>query len=143
MIFSEIQHQLQRVKEIIYISRLKEIVRYGIVGLALNFLGYVIYLLATSLGLTPLMTVTIFYPLGVVMGYFAHRRHTFRRKSQSLEGALLIRYVVVYLVGYLINSALLKILHEQMGYPHQIIQIFAIFFVALFLFIGMKLFVFR
>lgn len=121
----------------------KELIRYAIVGLTLNFLGYMIYLLVTSLGVTPLMTVTIFYPLSVLAGYFAHRRHTFRHHAQGLEGTVLIRYMLVYVAGYLINAALLEVLYRQMGYPHQLVQILAVFMVAAFLFVAMKLFVFR
>lgn len=121
----------------------KEVIRYAIVGLTLNFLGYMIYLLVTSLGVSPLMTVTIFYPLSVLAGYFAHRRHTFRRTAQGLEGMVLIRYILVYVAGYLINAALLEVLYRQMGYPHQLVQILAVFMVAAFLFLAMKLFVFK
>jgi putative flippase GtrA len=121
----------------------KELVRYAIVGLTLNVLGYMIYLLITSLGGSPITTVTICYPLSVLTGYFAHRRHTFRHRSQGLEGKVLVRYITVYVAGYLINAALLEILYRKMGYPHQIVQIAAIFLVAIFLFVAMKLLVFK
>ncbi len=84
-----------------------------------------------------------FFPLSVIAGYFSHRRHTFRRKTQRLEGAVLIRYLLVYIGGYLINAALLMILYQQMGYPHQIVQMLAMFVLVFFLFHAMKVFVFR
>ncbi len=121
----------------------KELIRYGIVGLTLNVLGYAIYLLVTSLGVSPLVTVTIFYPLSVLAGYFSHRRHTFRHKAQGLEGRVLIRYVAVYVAGYLINVALLEVLYRQLGYPHLLVQILAVFVVAGFLFVAMKWLVFK
>lgn len=121
----------------------RELTRYAIVGLTLNVLGYMIYLLVTALGVSPLMTVTIFYPLSVLAGYFAHRRHTFRHRSQGLEGKVLVRYIAVYVAGYVINATLLEILYQRMGYPHQMVQIAAVFVVAIFLFVAMKLLVFK
>ena len=120
----------------------RELVRYIIVGLSLNTTGYLIYLLVTSFGVSPLATVSIFYPLSVIAGYFSHRRHTFRTKTRGLEGPTLIRYIAVYVAGYLINAGLLELFYEKMGYPHQLVQILAIFLVAGFLFVAMKLFVF-
>ena len=121
----------------------RELIRYVVVGLSLNFLGYMIYLFVTFMGVSPLMTVSIFYPLSVILGYFVHRSHTFRQNMGRIVGVALIRYVFVYAIGYFINLALLAILHQKMGYPHQLVQIVAIFMVAAFLFVAMKLFVFR
>lgn len=119
-----------------------ELARYSIVGLMLNLIGYLIYLLVTALWFSPLATVSVLYPVGVLGGYFAHRRHTFRQGSQGLEGAILIRYIAVYIAGYLINAGLLELLYERLGYPHQLVQGLAIFVVASFLFVAMKLYVF-
>jgi putative flippase GtrA len=135
--------QVKQEGQLLFNLPVKEFIRYAIVGLTLNLLGYMIYLLVTSLGVSPLTTVTIFYPLSVLAGYFAHRRYTFRHNTQGLEGTVLIRYILVYVAGYLINVALLEVLYRQMGYPHQLVQILAVFMVAGFLFIAMKLFVFR
>jgi putative flippase GtrA len=121
---------------------LKEVIRYATVGFTLNLVGYMVYLLVTSFGVSPLMTVTIFYPLSVLAGYFAHRRHTFRHQAQGLEGTVLYRYILVYVAGYFINAVLLDVFSRQMDYPHQLVQILAVFMVASFLFVAMKIFVF-
>ncbi|MCC7279349.1 MAG: GtrA family protein [Chromatiaceae bacterium] len=143
MTVTAFQRQMKEGIQLLANLPVKELIRYAIVGLTLNSLGYMVYLLVTSFGVSPLMTVTIFYPLSVLAGYFAHRRHTFRHKSQGLEGTVLVRYILVYVAGYLINASLLEILYQQMGYPHQLVQILAIFMVAAFFFVAMKLFVFR
>lgn len=123
-------------------ANLRQLMRYGIAGLLLNLAGYAIYLTATSLGLSPLATITIFYPLSVMAGYFTHRKYTFRHNHPGIQPATLARYIAVYVAGYLINAALLFGLSEKMGYPHQWVQAFSIFAVAGFLFIAMKWFVF-
>ncbi len=119
-----------------------ELLRYAIVGLTLNAIGYLVYLAITNTGLSPIATVSIFYPLSVLAGYFSHRRHTFRHDSSGLHGLTLIRYIVVYAAGYLINIWLLEYLHGVLGYPHQWVQAAAIFIVAGFLFVALKFFVF-
>lgn len=122
---------------------LGQLLRYAILGLTLNIIGYLIYLSVTALGVSPLTTVTFFYPLSILAGYFAHQRHTFQRKAQNLRRTALIRYVLVYVAGYLVNAVMLEVLHRQMGYPHQMVQLVAIPIVAALLFIAMKFFVFR
>ena len=122
---------------------MNELVRYAVVGLILNAVGYLIYLTFTSLGLSPILTISIFYPLSVIVGYFLHQRHTFRHEVQGLKGVTMVRYLAVYVVGYLLNALLLEILHDHLGYPHQLVQFFAIFVVAGFLFVAMKLIVFN
>lgn len=120
-----------------------ELMRYACVGLAVNLAGYLIYLLVTALWLSPLTAVSIFYPLSVLVGYFAHRRHTFRHHSRGLEGGMLVRYLAVYAVGYLINIGLLEFFYVRLGYAHQLVQGAAILIVAGFLFLAMKVFVFN
>lgn len=139
---SDLERGASTLSGLLFHMPIAEIVRYGIVGLTLNAIGYLIYLLITALGLSPLTTVTVFYPLSVLAGYFAHRRHTFRRLAQGLEGGILARYIAVYVAGYLINAGMLQLLHEKLGYPHQWVQALAIFLVAGFLFVAMKLWVF-
>ncbi len=119
----------------------EELFRYAIIGLTLNFLGYLIYLTLTSLWLSPFATITISYPLGVIAGYFVHKRHTFREQKE-LESSQFIRFVVIYVIGFFLNWLLLFIFHEKLGYHHQLSAIIAIFIIAGFLFILMKFFIF-
>lgn len=123
-------------------TQVAEVLRYGIVGLLLNTGGYLLYLVVTAMGVTPLATVLMLYPASVVAGYFAHRRHTFKRPVQGLEAGALIRYIAVYIAGFLMNAGLLEVFYLRLGIPHQIVQFAAIFVVAGFLFVAMKFLVF-
>ena len=120
-----------------------EIIRYGIVGLTVNMFGYLLYLTTTWLGIEPKMSITILYPIAILYGYFAHKRVSFSRIGGSLSASLMIKYIIVYCLGYTLNMCLLYVLHDQLGYPHQWIQVMAIFVVAVFLFFALKLFVFK
>jgi len=124
-------------------SGLLSLLRYGIVGVSLNIFGYLLYLSATWLGLEPKLAVSIFYPLGVLYGYFAHKKISFRHEGSLMDAWMMARYFTVYFIGYLISVGLLYLLHDMMGYPHQAVQAANIFILAGFLFFALKWFVFR
>ncbi len=88
------------------------------------------------------MAITILYPLAMIYGYFLHKRFSFPRIGGGQNGAVMVRYIIVNCLGYLLNMCLIYILHDRLGYPHQWIQVVAIFVVASFLFFSLKLFVF-
>ncbi|MGH8384632.1 MAG: GtrA family protein [Pseudomonas sp.] len=120
---------------------LVQLIKYGIIGISTNTAGYLLYLAATYIGITPIWSMTLLYALGASIGFVSNRRITF-----AYEGGIFgsgIRYVLVHLAGYALNFGILIIFVDRLGYPHQIIQVFAIFTVAAFLFIMFKFFVFR
>jgi putative flippase GtrA len=102
-----------------------------------------LYLITTWLGVEPKMAITILYPLAAIYGYFLHKRFSFLRIGGGQNGAAMVRYIIVNCIGYLINICLIYVLHDQLGYSHQFIQVVAIIVVASFLFFALKLFVFR
>jgi putative flippase GtrA len=119
-----------------------QLLRYGIVGLLLNITMYLVYLLITSFWLSPFQTVLILYPCGTVLGYLAHRKFTFQVSIEGFKGTTFLKYILLYVAGFFLNLLLLFFFHETLGYPHQLVQFMAIFVVAVFLFVSMKIFVF-
>lgn len=117
-----------------------QLVRYGIVGVANNFLGYLIYLGITWLGVDPKLAVTIMYPIGALIAYFSHAKYSFSYEGDNGSG--LIRYVLAHFIGYGANISLLYIFSDRMGYAHQLVQAVAIFVVAGLLFVLFRHFVF-
>lgn len=116
------------------------LLRYGLVGIALNCVGYLIYLIITWLGAGPKATMTALYIIGAVMGYFSHRRLAFSYRGGIHSSAL--RYGLAHVCGYGLNFTLLYVLVDLLGYPHQIVQAVAIFIVAGFLFLCFNYLVF-
>ena len=117
-------------------------IRYGVVGLALNLAGYLLYLLVTRLGLEPKLAVTFFYPIGVLYGYFAHKNLSFRHTASVQNYRSVVNYFLLHALGCVINVGLIKLFVDRLSYPHQIVQACAIFIVGGFLFVTLKLFVF-
>ena len=114
--------------------------RYGIVGIIINALGYGVYLLVTFLGMPPKITVTIFYPVFVGIGYVSHGKWTFGVDQASYKS--FSRFILAHLFGYLTNILLLFYFVDVIGYPHQWVQLVAVFVVSLQLFLTFKIFVF-
>ncbi len=120
---------------------LKQLLSYGVLGVAINLLAYGLYLLLTYGGLEPKLTMTMLYLTGATVSFFANRRLTFgHRASVVAAGA---RYVLAHCGGYLINLLMLLTLTDVAGYPHWAVQALAVGVVACFLFFALKLFVFR
>lgn len=118
-----------------------QFIRYGMVGLASNAIGYLVYLLVTHFGAPPKIAMTLLYAVGVTIGFFSNRHFVFSDKG-NLHGTG-IRFLCAHLCGYLLNLLLLMVFVDMLGCPHELVQAIAIFVVATFLFITFKLFVFR
>ncbi|WP_287497155.1 GtrA family protein [Pandoraea sp. CB10b_02] len=118
----------------------RQFIRYIVVGLLSNLSGYLVYLLITHFGGTPKVTMTLLYAVGATVGFFGNRQWTFEHDGTWLSSGL--RYIMAHSVGYGINFAMLYALVDRLGYPHQWVQITAVFVVAGFLFLAFRYFVF-
>jgi len=119
----------------------RQFVRYAVVGVAINSIGFCIYLLLTWLGIPPVLTMSMLYVAAVLLNFFASKNITFNHKGS--QGGAAVRYGVAHLGGYLINLGLLLYFHDRLNWPHQWVQGGSTFIVALYLFVVFKLFVFR
>lgn len=119
-----------------------QLFRYSLVGLSLNATAYMAYLILTSFYMTPFSAVFLLYPLCVLVGFFAHRRLSFKSRPQKLSFWGLFKYVFLYVIGFFLNWIILYVFFERLGYPHQLVQLASIFIIAGFQFVSMKLFVF-
>jgi len=121
-------------------EQIRQVIRFGLVGLAINGAGYLLYLLLTWLGAEPKLVVAVCYPLGVLFSYLGNKKLTFRHTGDNV-GALL-RYVLTYASGYVINLVGLYIFFDILGYPHQWVQLGFIVFLTGYFFLMQKFFVF-
>ncbi|MDR5779077.1 GtrA family protein [Caballeronia sp. LZ065] len=117
-----------------------QLLRYGLVGLTINLAGYLIFVLATTHGAEPKLTMTFLYLAGIASGFWANRNWTFKDRGNLLGPGL--RYACAYGLGYLLNLGLLLVFVDHLHYSPRVIQFIAIFVVAAFLFVMLKLLVF-
>jgi putative flippase GtrA len=119
---------------------LTQFFRYAIIGASTNGIGFLLYLLITSYGGSPKLTVTALYAMGSLINFLANRRFTFRHGGHA--GRAGVRYLGAQLAGYLMNLLILMLFVDWLGYSHQYVQAAAIFVVAVFLFLLSRYFVF-
>jgi putative flippase GtrA len=119
----------------------RQLVRYGIVGVTTNAIGYLVYLLVTWVGVPPKVAMTVLYAAGATAGFFGNRSFTFQHRGSTLSSGA--RYLLAHSVGYLIQLAIQISVADHLGYPHEFAQAVAVFVVAAFLFIALRYFVFR
>ena len=117
-----------------------QFIRYVVVGLANNMLGYGVFLLVTALGVDPKSTMSLFYVLGAVLGFFGNKKLTFSHTGNLYSS--IFRYTIAHTIGFTLNFMLLTVFFEWYGYPYQYVQAVAIFVVAAVLFVLFKYFVF-
>lgn len=119
----------------------KQFTRYAIVGLASNALGYLLYLSLTYLGIGPKLAMSLLYGVGVLQTFVFNKKWSFQFDGSATPA--LVRYVLAYAVGYGLQFLALMFLVDRMGLPHQWVMGFLILFIAAFLFIAQKFWVFR
>lgn len=119
----------------------RQLIIYGIIGVALNCIGYLVYLLLVYWHMDPKVAMTLLYVIGVVTSFLANRKFTFA-DQRGVSGSSW-RFIFAHGCGYTINLLLLLVLVDKMNYPHELVQAVAIFIVAVFLFLMNKFFVFK
>lgn len=118
----------------------QQFIRYAAVGLAANALAYLIYLALTILGLGHKLAMTLVYGASVLQTFFLNKKWSF-----SFAGATnpaLVRYLIAYAGGYVVNFLALWELVDRVGWPHQWVQAVTIVVVAVLLFAAQRYWVF-
>jgi putative flippase GtrA len=117
-----------------------QLIRYGVVGLLINLILYLAYILITHYGIEPKKAMTVIYIFGVSIGFFGHRKWTFIHTGNNRR--TIFRFVLSHFAGFMLNFLLLSILVDRLGFSHQVVQAVSVLIVAAFLFIAFKFFVF-
>lgn len=114
--------------------------RYIAVGASVNGAGYLSYLALTWAGMSPRLAVTVLLPVSLWAAFQLHNRVTFPGIGRVRTTG--IRFLAVMLTGYALNLALLTILVDGAGVPHQFAQLVSIGLIALLMFPLMRRVVF-
>lgn len=120
---------------------MRQLIRYGLVGLVSNLIIYFVYLLITYLGVEPKKAMTLVYIIGASIGFIGNRKWTFAHRGDLSRTG--VRYAIAHLFGFLLNFVILYTFVDCLGYAHQGVQATAIVVVAAFLFVTFKYYVFQ
>ena len=121
-------------------TTLGELIKYGLIGLVSNVLGYLAFLIITYYGVEPKLAMTILYISTATLAFFGNKRLTFKFADRLMESS--VRYIITHIIGYAINLTILIVFMDILGYSYHWVQAVAIFIVAGFLFLMFKYFVF-
>ena len=98
---------------------LGQLVRFGLAGVFLTLLvagGY--WVLATFLGVEPMLSLTLNYVVVTGIGYWLHSRFSFRgHGSRDNEAVRTARFFAVNTIGFLVNQLFVWLLVKQLGGP--------------------------
>jgi putative flippase GtrA len=119
----------------------KELIRYVAVGAAANVSGFLLYALFTTIGVSPVLTISISYPIHIGLAFYLNKQWSFNHKGSISTSA--VRYLISYIGCYFLNVAVLKFFSGYLGYSHLIVQAIAILSIALLLFGAQKYWVFK
>ncbi|MDW7774305.1 MAG: GtrA family protein [Desulfobulbaceae bacterium] len=118
-----------------------QLIRFAIVGLCSNGILYLAYIGLTMLSMGPKTAMSLLYITGVLQTFLFNRRWTFNHLGAARPA--LIRYLLSYLSGYIINFVALLLFVDIVDLPHQAVQAAMIIFLAFYLFALQKFWVFR
>jgi putative flippase GtrA len=119
----------------------KEFLRYVAVGVTVNGCGYLLYVLITSLGVSPVLTISIFYPISISLAFYFNKKWSFSHQGRIPVSA--IKYLIAYFICYILNVAVLKFFSGYLGYSHLMVQAIAIIVMAFLMFLAQKYWVFK
>ncbi len=119
----------------------KQFIRYVIVGSITNVAGFLAYILVTSLGVSPILTISIFYLIYICLTFYFNKTSSFGHHGQRAVSAM--RYLIVYCVCYILNVILLAYFNSYLGFSHLIVQAGATVSIVPLLFVALRYWVFR
>ena len=116
--------------------------RFILVGIISNGLcyGFFLALLWSSLA-HYVQAMTAAYFLGVILSFFLNKVFTFEHEGRFMSA--LVRFVALYLSGYLINLWLLRFLVDSLSWGAAVAQLLVIVTLAVYFFFMQRLIVFR
>lgn len=115
--------------------------RYAVVGLVSNGVLYLAYLALVGLSMGPKTAATLTYAVGVMQTFWANRGWSFAYGGHAWRAFQ--RYVVVYLIGYLLNMVLLYVLVDIYGWDHRWVQAAMVLGLAVLIFLALRFWAFR
>jgi putative flippase GtrA len=113
-----------------------QLIKFAIIGAANTVIGYGIFYALLYLKFHYLTALLISFVIGLLNSYFWNKywvfpsEHHFKRE--------LPRFIIVYAATLVINAALLPVFVEILKIDPEIAQLFFLFFLPLFTFVGLK-----
>ena len=118
---------------------LSQLWKFGLIGVLNNVCFYVVYLVMTNFGTSPLVSMTVCFFLAVSFSWVFNGVYTFRAVLTQVSRD---RILIAYGVAYLVHFCCLWLLTHVCKLPHQLAQGAIMIFIALVMFLVQKKWVF-
>lgn len=118
----------------------KQMLRFGLVGVASNLVIYLLYLFITTAGIGPKTAMTVLFAIGALQTFFFNKRWTFVHSGYTK--LTFVKYVFAYCIAYLLNLMAMVLFVDCWHLSHQIVQAVMIVLIALILFCLQKFWIF-
>jgi putative flippase GtrA len=120
-------------------TQAQRFVRVGIVSNGLCYGCFLTLLWSGLVGHVNAMTAA--YCLGVILSFLFNKVFTSEHQGRFMPA--LVRFIALYLSGYLINLWLLRFLVDSVGWAAAVAQLLVIVMLAVYFFFMQRLIVFR
>lgn len=122
----------------------KQLVRFGIVGLTLTAINAVIYLSLLRFDVNPYVAQTFAYGIALLFAFRFHGNFTFKgHGSRAQPVKQFARFLVVNLVGYSTNQGFIWLLTVHYGLPSSAAVVPMVLVTPILTFLLQRLWVFR
>ena len=118
-----------------------QFIRYAFVGIAQNTAAFALYLGLTAYGSGHKTAMTLVFVAATCATFYLNRSWSFRSRASC--GPALLKYFALYGLAYALNWLGIWLLVDKFGYPHEWVQLALIFATAVFLFVSLRIWVFR
>ena len=120
---------------------IQQIMKFGIVGVLAFIIDYGLMVALTELvGLVPVASATVSFIVSVVFNYVASMRFVFSHKEDMSKQREFVIFVVLSVIGLLINDGLMWAGTELVAIDYRIVKIGATAVVMVWNFVTRKLF---
>lgn len=133
---SSIPHEKRAMKKL-----LQQLMKFGVVGVVAFLIDYGLMVILTELaGVEYLLSATISFTVSVVFNYLASMRYVFTHKEGMSRRREFVIFVVLSVIGLLINDALMFVGTTLLGISYLITKVFATAVVMVYNFVTRKKF---
>lgn len=124
-----------------YINLLKQLIKFGIVGVISTLLDYGLMILFTEIfGIYYLLSSTLSYAISLVFNYFASMKYVFHGREGVSKAKEFLIFTVLCLLGMGLNQLVLWLIVELLAIDYRISKILATGVVMVWNFVTRKIF---
>lgn len=120
---------------------ISQFMKFGIVGVIAFVIDYGFMVLLTEVfGVPYLISTTVSFIISVIFNYFASMRFVFKRKDDMSRRREFIIFVVLSVIGLVINYVFMWLMVDFLFIDYRISKIVVTFIVAVWNFVTRKIF---